>query len=305
LSGIKRFDGRGEIVGGGLLFEKFIYLKTGHLRLSSMRVFVLMVILTIVGCKADTAPAEKIEISSKDKIPAGSVAPAVLKDTILLLKAGETEIKIKFYNFGSVSRKVFINLHDDENTSVDATKKLISETDDPFLEVQAQGERKIAFRINKKKYRFDPNRIFTPAGIEKTLKANGKSSPEAVEATSLFAESITCLLAKYDTIVAVHNNKRGYSLKDYLKGGSLVRDADEVFQNPKMSPHDFFFVVDRSDFELIKGKGINVVLQAAATVTDDGSLSVYCQQKKIRYLNCEALEGNLKEQTRMLREVFK
>lgn len=294
-----------EDFGQSSLPGKFIYLNIRHFRLSFMRLLLLIVILTIVGCKADTAPPEKIEISLKDNVPAGSGTPLVLKDTTLFLKAGETEIKVKFYNFGSISRKVFINLHDDENTSVDATKKLISETGDPFLEVQAQGERMISFRINKTKYRFDPNRIFAPAGIEKTLKANGKTSPDAIEAVARFAESITNLLAKYDTIVAVHNNKRGYSLKDYLKGGSLVRDAEEVFQNSKMSPHDFFFVVDRSDFEFIKGKKINVVLQSAATVTDDGSLSVYCQQKGIRYLNCEALEGNLKEQTRMLREVFK
>ncbi len=271
-----------------------------HFRLSFMRLFVLIVILTVVGCKADTSPSVERGNTSENMVEA-----PLLKDTTLTLKIGENEIKIKFYNFSSTSRRVFINLHDDENTSVEATRDFISVSGDPFLEVQAQGNRLITFRLKGTKYSFDPNRIFTPLGVEKTLRANGKFSSAAAKEVEKFAETITNLLAKYETIIAVHNNKRGYSLKDYLKGGSLARDAGEVYQNPKMSPHDFFFVVERGEFELIKGKGINVVLQSASTVTDDGSLSVFCQQKGIKYLNCEALEGNLKEQKRMLNEVLK
>ncbi len=232
------------------------------------------------------------------------VEAAVISDTLVTHKLGDTEVKFRFENFRNTGGKVFIILHDDENTAVDATDSIVPRTGAALIELKAEGTREIPFSLKGKKYAFDPNRIFTPAGIKKTLIKYGKTSPEAEAAVSDLASLITGMLERFDTVIAVHNNKRGYSLKDYLAGGPYAQDAAEVYWIKGTSPNDFFFVVERDDFEALKAKGINVVLQSAGSVTDDGSLSVYCQQKGIRYLNCEAFDGHLKEQVEMLLKIY-
>ena len=60
-------------------------------------------------------------------------------------------------------------------------------------------------------------------------------------------------------------------------------------------------------YGLFTPTGFNVVLQNNANVTDDGSLSVYCGQREIEYVNVEAQHGhrgaNRKMLKRMLREL--
>ena len=223
------------------------------------------------------------------------------QDTLINYKLGETEVTINYKNFRNTGGVAYIILHDDENTAVEATDSVIADNGSAMIEIQAKGTRDIKFRLNGAVFAFDPNRIFTPVGVAKTLRNYGKTSPEAEKTVGDFGVFLISLLEKYDTVVAVHNNKRGYSLKDYLPGAAYQNDAEEVFWDKETSPNDFFFVVERDDFEALKEKGFNVVLQAPASVTDDGSLSVYCQQKGLRYFNCEAFEGNLKKQIDMLR----
>jgi len=232
------------------------------------------------------------------------VKAATFSDTVVTHKLGDTEVKFRYENFRNAGGKVFIILHDDENTAVEATDSIVARSGAALIELMAAGTREIGFKLNGKKYAFDPNRIFTPAGVKKTLMKYGRTSPGAEAVVSELASLITGMLGRFDTVIAVHNNKRGYSLKDYLPGGPYVKDAAEVHWVKGTSPNDFYFVVERDDFEALKSKGMNVVLQSAASVTDDGSLSVYCQQKGIRYLNCEAYDGHLSQQIGMLKRLF-
>jgi hypothetical protein len=224
----------------------------------------------------------------------------IRRDTTIEYHLGSRLIKIKWYNYTDKSGIIYINLHDDENTSVEATKEIISKNKGSFIELQAQNKREISFDLGGKTYTFDPNRIFTSNGIEKTLEKYGSYRREGADKIGEFAGFLTGMLNKYQKIVAVHNNKRGYSIKDYLQGGQYQNDSELTFWNDKASPNDFFYVTEKQHFDFFKNKNLSVVLQNGQSVTDDGSLSVYCGLNNLVYINSEAMAGHLKEQIKML-----
>lgn len=257
----------------------------------TLGIYLFTPLLFLTSCSAEKPAVPETQSSGVTQLPS---------DTLITHRIGDREVVFRFQNFGNTGGNVFIVLHDDENTGVEAMNTILKSQKSSFIELRASGTRLIPFRLNGRSYKFDPNRIFTPAGIRKTLANNGGTSPAAEKAVAELANRITGMLEKFDTVIAVHNNRRGYSLQDYLPGGTYAADAADVHWVKGTSPNDFYFVVERDDFEALKAKGINVVLQSAATVTDDGSLSVYCQQKGIRYLNCEAFDGHLSQQIFML-----
>jgi hypothetical protein len=106
----------------------------------------------------------------------------------------------------------------------------------------------------------------------------------------------------YKLVVALHNNTNAGSLSvnSYKKGAVYARDAKAVFVNIKQDADDFFYTTELAFYNFLKKKGFNVVLQNNATVKDDGSLSVFCSDQKIPYLNIEAQEGHLIQQNRMV-----
>ncbi len=74
-------------------------------------------------------------------------------------------------------------------------------------------DRVITFTLSGVNYTFDPNRMFTPKGIDNTLKAYGPYSQAAAQEVSAFASQ---LLSVYDfqnqkTVIGLHNNGPFYS----------------------------------------------------------------------------------------------
>ena len=78
--------------------------------------------------------------------------------------------------------------------------------------------------------------------------------------------------------------------KPEVNGG---RDEDE-----------FFYVTQKSYFSALKARGFNVVLQNNKTTEDDGSLSIYCGKRNLKYINIEAQHTHLAEQGEMLQAVY-
>lgn len=190
----------------------------------------------------------------------------------------------------------FLHLHEDERTATDVTRAFVLAQGGALLEVVCQGKRRITFNSAGETYSFDPNRIFTDVGIEKTL---GSKDAAAVHAVDLLRDSIIAnLKLSGGPIVAVHNN-RDMSVDSYRKGHPLANEARDVSRNQNGSPHDFFLVLDDKLFRQLESLGFNVVLQSL-TPTDDGSFSVYAQNTGLRYVNVEALEGHAAEQKHML-----
>lgn len=228
---------------------------------------------------------------------------------IVDLKIGDSTIQAIVHKGISTSPSYF-NMHDNENTAVEATKTIIAKQGGYFVELKANGDRLIKFSIKEKSYTFDPNRIFTTVGIKKTLENYGNTSSEAEKEVGNFAGNlISKFFTNSEVIIAVHNNTdEQYSVKSYESGQEFEKDASQVYINPKKDIDDFFYVTAEKHFQMLKDKGFNVVLQNNVNVTDDGSLSVYCGNKKITYVNVESEHGHLEEQIKMLeilREVIK
>ncbi len=224
-----------------------------------------------------------------------------LEEISTSFKLGDSIVVFKTYISGT-QNIIYFNLHDDENTSVEAAKHVLNKINGKLIEIQASGERLISFNIDTTVYKFDPNRIFTVLGREATLKRYSQFSQEADSIVNSFADYITdSLLKEAIIIVTLHNNtENNYSILSYVQGGEYETDATAVYIDKNQDTDDFFYVTEEDYYNKIKQKGFNVLLQDNSKVTDDGSLSVYCGSKGVKYINIEAQKGHLKQQEKMI-----
>jgi hypothetical protein len=169
--------------------------------------------------------------------------------------------------------------------------------------LQHTGERNVEFMLDDSTYIFDPNRIFTDIGVAATLDTLGAYSDSAHALVRTFGETLVRLydLDNLDVAVTVHNNGESeYSALSYTPGREYAADASAANVIEGSDPDDFFFITDEALYEALRGSTYNVVLQDNSLVTDDGSLSVYCGQRGIAYVNVEAQHGHLDVQIRMI-----
>lgn len=223
----------------------------------------------------------------------------------LSFRLGDTPVYVSVYQRGD-SQALYFNMHDDENTAVEAAQAIVDEFGGKLIDLRAKGERLISFSLNGEEYTFDPNRIYTPTGIDSTLTRYGKHAPEAHAEIQRFVDSLFehFSMEQLQLMITVHNNTdQSYSILSYLPDGEYAADADSVYRNPERDIDDFFFVTTPAFFTFFKKHGENVILQDNANVTDDGSLSVYCGNHNIPYLNVEAQHGHLQRQIEMLKLV--
>jgi hypothetical protein len=225
-----------------------------------------------------------------------------IKEEVFQYKLGDKTVKIVISKTSERPPKfVYFNMHDNENTAVEATKETIKKYGGTLIELQNDGKRLINFSLKDERFTIDPNRIFTVEGIVKTLKNNGEYSTEAEKETNKFAGILKNFLKNARLVIAVHNNSNeSYSIKSYENGGEYDSDAKLVNLEPEMDVDDFFFVTEDNIFRKLKAKNQNVALQDNLNVTDDGSLSVYCGKNKIPYINVESEQEHLMEQIKML-----
>jgi hypothetical protein len=101
-------------------------------------------------------------------------------------------------------------------------------------------------------------------------------------------------------MIAIHNNSsENFSVLSYNNSSN----ATAVFVSKDEDIDDFYIVTDTSDYEYFKNMNLNVVLQSK-DAEEDGSLSVYCQQNQIPYINIEAEHGHLNKQIEMIKIVY-
>jgi len=205
---------------------------------------------------------------------------------------GETQVNITIESrVGPLSSVAFLNVHENENTSVVAVRAMQYYYGGSLTRIIHGGKRTVTFALNGLNYTFDPNRIFTPHGIQATLALYGPNSTEAGNIVAAFAQQLLGLY-QFDSqrvVLCIHNNGPGYSAADYLMGGVFANDASQVYIADGTSPHNFFFVTTQNLFDIVTSAGFNCVLQNPVTVTDDGSLSYYASTRGIPYVNIEAL----------------
>ncbi len=223
------------------------------------------------------------------------------------LQLGDDAIEIVIRTFGTPSY-LFCNLHNDETTSVAAALQVLPDHAGRLIELRHTGERNIEFDLEGTHYRFDPNRIFTPVGVRKTLIDLSTHTPEAEALVTRFGEELLKIyeIKRFRAVIALHNNTDGrYAVTDYLgPQGPYAADASAVHYDGTIDADDFYFVTDRSLFDALRQRGFNAVLQNNAAVTDDGSLSVYCGNVGIPYVNVEAQHGHQSQQVLMLKNLL-
>ena len=206
-----------------------------------------------------------------------------------LFPLGDSQIVFKKSIYNDSTPYVFLQLHDNEVTAEEAAHQYLQQAGGVLLSIENKGTRNISFTIGSQVYTFDPNRIFTPAGLQATLERLGNSSPEAVAAVKGLADSILQHLPDSSLIIAVHNNTdEAFSIASYQTDTTYLRDAAAVYTNAAHDVDDFFLTTNSTLFQQLAALNYNVVLQDNAGATDDGSLSIYLGKKGLRYVNVEA-----------------
>lgn len=219
-----------------------------------------------------------------------------------LYKLGDGYLTVKVFQYGDARDLFFINLHDDEITAVSGAKRVLEQNGGTLVKIENKRERNIRFKLNGTTYTFDPNRIFSRPGIVATLNMFGRSSKEAIDELERFGKQFLKLLPATTTcIISLHNNTDGkFNVTSFLPGKERERDAKAVKAMPDQDPDDLFLTTDSVLFHRLKKEKFNAVWQNNVTVAKDGSLSVYCGEKNIRYLNCESEHGRLKQYADMI-----
>ena len=224
------------------------------------------------------------------------------KTTTIFHKLGDRSIEVKVSRYGESADLVMINMHDDEFTSVAAAKKFLEQEGGMLITIENSQKRNIRFRLMNRTYTFDPNRMFSREGITQSLKELGPVSPAAIEHVERFASRVLQLLPEDPScIIALHNNTNGdFSITSYTAGNKRANDAKAVYVNPGEDPDDLFLTTDAVLYNQLAEKKYNVILQDNRSAKKDGSLSVYCGEKGIRYLNCETEHGRTAQYFEMI-----
>lgn len=215
---------------------------------------------------------------------------------------GNRKIEVKIFKYGDASNIVYVNMHDDEKTSIAATMRLLEKQGGQFIKIENTGLRNISFKQNDFTYTFDPNRMFSRTGINQTLMNHGRSGEAIITIVEKFGKWFLKLFPEdASCIVALHNNTDGkFSVESYLAGNDRARDAKALHINPQHDADDFFLTTDSALFAKLARENFNTVLQNNKTAKKDGSLSIYCGEKNIPYLNCETEHGHLTQYSKMI-----
>lgn len=227
---------------------------------------------------------------------------STMETTVLL---GETPIQIidsKPINSDSI---IFLNVHEDETTSIETLIRYSEMDPIPFFYLKHQQTRRVHFTLKGKNYDFDPNRIFTRKGIRKTLKDGENRSHKARKVAKKLAAEILGRLQGARAVVALHNNTDvNYSIKSYDVDGDEAQNTKWVYINEEMDPDDFIYTTNERFYQAFKERKINVILQDNTGYVNDGSLSVYCGKNEIPYINIETQKGHFDEQMALLKVVL-
>lgn len=212
-----------------------------------------------------------------------------------------TPVTITVQSYPSSSPFTFLILHHDEQTAHQASVQFAEQNGGQLISIENGNERTLSFFVDGKKYTFDPNRVFTDAGIKKTLELYGDYNETAAKQIKQLATFILSLVPDESILVAMHNNRNhAYSVSQYEKGGILYNETEAVYRDKNTDADDFVFTTSKEVFDVYKNAGINVVCQQNEKATDDGSLSIYYGRQKKTYINIEAEHNHLEQQIKML-----
>lgn len=223
-------------------------------------------------------------------------SPVRVKNTVV--RVGDIKVVIQQIQHGL--GQSFVHVHHNETTALKAARHVVETEGGRVMTLIHPGQRNIVFHLRHRRYEFDPNRMFTDAGIQKTLKTFGHCSLTAHAEVKKLAQQVKQLLPA-GKIIAVHNNNQDYSIKAYCAGKKLHHEALALNLDHQRFYRNFYLVTRPTEFQRLKTLHYNAILQAKS-VTDDGSLSVYLARRD--YVNVEAGYGQLYAQIDMLKRIL-
>lgn len=209
-----------------------------------------------------------------------------MNDTTIDLPLGDGTVSMRIRE--SEGQPItYLSLHDNENTSVEAALAVVRRRGGRIVELAHSGTRRLEFFLKGKAFSIDPNRIFSAAGIDRSLQP-GKSA-EAARHVATFAQELwRRFLESLPLVVALHNNTDDrYSILSYEIG----RNAVALHVESSMDPDDFLLVTEAHTFAHFRTYPINLV-QEDVLALEDGSLSVFCGRQGKPYVNVEAQHGS-------------
>lgn len=224
----------------------------------------------------------------------------------IFYQLGERKIPITLSQYGTDKKIVMVNLHSDELSSINGAKQWLKENGGLMIQIENNGQRNIRFRYHGKTYTFDPNRMFSAAGIEQTMTQLSKYEKNAAAEIEKFGQRLLELLpGQKELVIALHNNTNGFfGINSYTPGGERQHDAADVYQNKEEDPDDIFLTTDENYFKDLSAKNYNTILQDNVKARRDGSLSIYCGERNIKYINCETEHGKTVQYLKMLKSIF-
>jgi hypothetical protein len=257
-----------------------------------MQKIVLPIILLLILASA----------AGQASVSPGIEKPLIPRVTTIPYQLGDRILQIKTYQYGAVKDLVYINLHDDEVTAVNGARKILEKKGGFLIRIENYRTRNIKFRLDGKYYTIDPNRMFSRTGIIHSLIIFGKTSDKAIDEVERFANRILQLIPSHPSyVIALHNNSNGrYSINSFLPGGVHEKDAKLLYINPEQDADDIFLTTDSVLFHQLVDEKYNAVLQDNEKAKKDGSLSIYCGEKNIRYVNCETEHGRQEQYDEMI-----
>lgn len=195
------------------------------------------------------------------------------------------------------SKRRFLMIHGNEETARAVLTRFM-ETQEGIAYIIESNARNVPVDSGE----IDPNRMFSRAGAEASLKSLNPSWTEeqlehALRTLDRGREHLVRALLPPDRglICALHNNSENYSVSDEapISDASSLRDPGNL--------HEFFLCTDPADYKILAQSAYNVVLQHDKPEADDGSLSHLTARRGVRYLNLEVRLGNADRQLEMLR----
>jgi hypothetical protein len=243
-----------------------------------------------------------IPLWAQTSTPIVTSKPFAPKITTIFHKLGDDYIRIRVYQYGDIPEPFFISLHDNEATAVDGARRLLERSGGMLLKIENNRQRNIRFKMSGRTYTCDPNRIFSRVGIIQTLSMFGRIDSRAIDEVDKFAARVLQLLPESpNCIISLHNNSNGqYAVTSYMPGNERAKDAKAVHSVRNQDPDDIFFTTDSLLFTGLSGENYNTILQDNVNAKKDGSLSIYCGEKNIPYLNCETQHGKLTQYAEMI-----
>lgn len=230
-------------------------------------------------------------------------APGFATDTHTLMLADE-KIWVHVYERPG-SELVFVNLHDNENTCVEAAMLFLASHGGRLIELRHGRGREVVIRRAGRMYPFDPNRMFSIKGLRKSLAHFNDISDDDLDLASGFASEVIDLIAPTSGIpvIAIHNNSPGkLTIRDFMPGEWYGPDAQAVHTAPNRDPDDFFFTNSTWLYEALADLDHNVALMAERP-PDRGTLGNYINNLGGLYIIVEAEHGHIQEQTLMLEDL--